>query len=169
LNHNHKHKGVYEISWSKFGSMCKELALEINKEFQPDCIIGISKGGLPLATVIASIFRVNLYPIRLSYREKDRIIHSTPRWSVPVTEKVKGKKVLLVDDISVSGETLKIAKEKLLKSGANEVKTTTLSVHSKSKKPDFYVLNTDALIIHPWDKWVLKNGKFAFHPEYKQR
>lgn len=167
MTHNHRNKGKYEITWEKFGSLCKELALKINDEFQPNCIIGISKGGLPLATVLASIFRVDLYPIRLSYREQDRVIHSSPKWTVPVTVKVTGKKVLLVDDISVSGETLKIAREKLLKSGANEFKTTTLSVHPKSKKPDFYILNTDALIIHLWDKWFLKNSKFTLHPEYR--
>jgi len=110
----HQHKGRYEISWEKFGSLCKKLASKIAKEFTPECVVGISKGGLPLATVLASIFRVDLYPVRLSYREMDRKIHSSPRWSAPVSDKINGKKVLLVDDISVSGKTLKIAKEEIL-------------------------------------------------------
>jgi hypoxanthine phosphoribosyltransferase len=114
MTHEHQHKGRYEISWEKFGVLSKELALKIAQEFTPECVVGISKGGLPLATVLASIFRVDLYPVRLSYREMDRETHSSPKWSVRVTDKVRGKKVLLVDDIIVSGETLKIAKEKTL-------------------------------------------------------
>jgi len=162
------HKGRYEISWEKLGSMCKELALKVYKEFQPECVIGISKGGLPVATVLSSIFRVDLYPVRLSYRKMDIGTFSSPQWSVAPTSKVKGKKVLLVDDISISGETLRIVKEKILWIGANEVKTATLSIHTHSKKPDFYILETDALIIHPWDKWIVKDGKFELHPEYQE-
>lgn len=164
----HQHKGRYEISWEKFGSQCKELASKIAEEFTPECVVGISKGGLPLATVLASIFRVDLYPVRLSYREMDREIHSSPRWSVPVTDKVKGKKVLLVDDISVSGESLKIAKEEILKMGTKEVRSVTLSVHTHSVKPDFFILETDALVIHPWDKWVMIDREFELHPEYRE-
>ena len=167
MTKNHKHKGRYEITWEKFGTLNKELALKIYKEFQPDCVVGISKGGLPLATVLASIFRVDIYPVRLSYREMDKETYSSPKWLVPPTRKVKGERVLLVDDISVSQETLGIAKDELLKIGAKEVKTVTLSVHSHSVKPDFYILETDALIIHPWDKWVLEVKKFELHPEYR--
>lgn len=163
---NHQHKGRYEISWKKFGFLCKDLASEIHNTFHPDCIVGISKGGLPLATVLASIFRVDLYPIRLSYREKDREIHSSPRWSVPPIKRLKDKRVLLADDISVSGKTLRIAKEEIVKIGVKEVKTATLSIHTYSIKPDFFVLETDALIIHPWDKWILQGKKFEIHPDY---
>lgn len=81
----HMHKGRYEISWEKFGSLCKELALKIHSDFQPECVVGISKGGLPLATVLASIFRIDLYPVRLSYREMDIGTFSSPQWSVPPT------------------------------------------------------------------------------------
>lgn len=164
----HQHKGRYEISWEKFGSLCKELALKIAEEFTPECVVGVSKGGLPLATVLASIFRVDLYPVRLSYRETDREIHPSPRWSVPVTDKIRRKKVLLVDDISISGKTLNIAKEEILKKGAKEVRTVSLSVHTHCVKPDFYIVETDALIIHPWDKWVMIDRGFELHPEYME-
>ncbi|OYD14831.1 hypothetical protein CH333_07135 [candidate division WOR-3 bacterium JGI_Cruoil_03_44_89] len=168
MTRKHQHKGRYEISWEKFGSLCRELAMKIAQEFKPECVVGISKGGLPLATVLASIFRVDLYPVRLSYREMDRETHTSPEWSVLATDKVKRKKVLLVDDISVSGETLKIAREEILKMGAEGVKTVTLSVHTHSVKPDFYILETDALIIHPWDKWVMIDREFELHPEYRE-
>ncbi|GAI23948.1 unnamed protein product [marine sediment metagenome] len=32
----HMHKGRYEISWEKFGSLCKELALKIHSDFHPE-------------------------------------------------------------------------------------------------------------------------------------
>ena len=163
---NHHHKGILEISWEQFGNHCRNLAMEINRRFPPECVVGISKGGLPLATVLASIFRVDLYPIRLSYRERDQVTHKEPLWIVPVSSRVAGQRVLLVDEIAVSGLTLIRAKEELFRHGASDVFTVTLSVHKHSWQPDLFAIETDALIIHPWDKWVLQNGKFILHPEY---
>ncbi len=165
----HTHTGRLEVSWERFGELCKELALRIHAEFQPDCIVGVSKGGLPLATVLASMFRIDCYPIRLSCREQDSVVHKTPRWSVLPPQKVSGKKVLLVDDISVSAQTLAMAEEQLKSLAAEEIKTATLSVHHHSRKPDFFAIETDALIIHPWDRWVLVEGIFQLHPEYQDQ
>jgi hypoxanthine phosphoribosyltransferase len=164
----HTHAGCMEISWERFGELCRELALRIAANYYPDCVVGVSKGGLPLATVLASLFRADLYPIRLSYREKDEEMHDTPQWSVLPPDRVAKKKVLLVDDISVTAKTLSMAKDELRRMGVSEVKTVTLSVHHHSVKPDFFALETDALIIHPWDKWVLKEGRFKLHPEYAE-
>jgi len=163
---DHHHAGTLEITWDQFGEHCHALALAIDQRFRPQCVVGISKGGLPLATVLASMFCVDLYPIRLSYRERDSVVHKYPIWIVPVTSRVAGQKVLLVDEISVSGSTLKIAKEEIFRQGASEVMTVTLAVHSSSIKPDLYAVESDALIILPWDKWILQDGEFALHPEY---
>jgi hypothetical protein len=163
---NHQHRGVLEITWEQFGQYCQKLALDVEKQFQPQCVVGISKGGLPLATVLASMFRVDLYPIRLSYREQDLVVHKEPLWMVPVTSKVVGLRVLLVDEISISGLTLRRAKEELFRKGASEVFTVTLSVHKDSWKPDLYAIETDELIVQPWDKWVIRKGEFVLHPEY---
>jgi hypoxanthine phosphoribosyltransferase len=168
MREKHEHMGRMEISWEHFGELCKELALTIQRAFAPDCVVGISKGGLPLAAVLASLFRIDLYPIRLSYREKDEEAHETPQWSVLPSAKVSGKKVLLVDDISVTAKTLSMAREELKRKGVAEVKTATLSIHHHSRKPDFFALETDALIIHPWDKWVLMGNTFKLHPEYQK-
>lgn len=168
MTEKHQHTGRLEISWERFGELCKELAIKIGTHFRPDCVVGIAKGGLPPATVLASLFRTDLYPIRLSYREKDEERHKTPQWSVLPAAKVAQKKVLLVDDISVSAKTLSIAKEKLQRMGASDVKTATLCIHHHSVRPDFFAVETDALVVHPWDKWVLKEGIFELHPEYTQ-
>jgi hypoxanthine phosphoribosyltransferase len=162
----HQHTGTLEITWEQFGEHCKDLALAIEKRFQPQCVVGISKGGLPLATVLASMFRIDLYPIRLSYRERDQVLHKQPIWMVPVNSRVAGLRVLLVDEISVSGVTLKLATEELFRKGAAEVFTVTLAIHKSSVKPDIYAIESDALIILPWDKWIIDNGEFTLHPEY---
>jgi hypoxanthine phosphoribosyltransferase len=74
-----------------------------------------------------------------------------------------------VDEISVTGETLRMAKREAEKKGARKVKTLTLYVHSDSYRPNWYALESDALIIQPWDYEVLDKGKFIVHPEYQEQ
>lgn len=165
--HHHEHVGRREISWDEFGELAKQLALKIDAAYQPDCVVGVSKGGLTLASVLAGLFRVDLFPIRLSYRVRDRVVHEKPRWSVEPPEEVEGCKVLLVDEIAISGRTLREAERALRERGVSEIKTCTLVVHRGSFKPDFFTLQTDELVVHPWDKWIIEEGKVVIHPEYR--
>jgi hypoxanthine phosphoribosyltransferase len=165
--HDHEHIGIREISWTQFGELSQELALKVDKLFQPDCVVGVSKGGLTLASVLAGLFCVDLYPIRLSYRVRDKVVHDKPRWSVEPPDEVEGCSILLVDEIAVSGRTLIEAERALKEKGAAEIKTCTLYIHPGSYEPDFYLFSTPELVVHPWDKWVLIDGKIVLHPEYR--
>ena len=88
-----------------------------------DLVVGIAEGGLIPAGIIAYKLGVELKVMRISFRD----ITNVPLYNQPKIlsgiEDVKGKKVLLVDDVSVSGKTLEKAKEAL---SGNEVKTLTL-------------------------------------------
>ena len=166
--HTHDHHGRREISWTQFGELAQELALKVDKLFQPDCVVGVSKGGLTLASVLAGLFAVDLYPIRLSYRVRDKVVHDKPRWSVEPPDEVEGCKILLVDEIAVSGRTLIEAGRALRDKGADEIKTCTLYIHPSSFEPDFYLFSTPEMVIHPWDKHVIIDGKIVLHPEYRE-
>ena len=165
--YHHDHSGVREIGWQEFGEMAKELALLVQKDYQPDCIVGVSKGGLTVASVLASLFRVDLYPIRLSYRVRDRVVYDKPQWSVEPPDDVEGCKVLIVDEIAISGRTLREAERAILEKGASETKTCSLYIHPGSFHPDFYLFEAPEMVIHPWDKWVLEDGTIQLHPEYR--
>lgn len=166
-SYKHEHSGRTVITWDYFGQLCKDLALKINAEYQPDVVVGVVKAGVLPGAVIASLFRKDFYTIKLSRRSNDKVVHARPILFVPITESVNGKKVLLVDEISVTGETLKMAKEEVLGKQAKEVRTATLFVHSDSFKPDWFALESDAMIVNPWDQYVIDEaGRLTIHPEY---
>lgn len=154
------------ISWQKFGDLCDELALKILKDYQPDIVIGIVKAGVFPGAVIASLFRRDFYTIKLSRRHDDRIIHARPILFVPITDSVYGKKVLLVDWITRTGETLRLAREEVENKQASEVRVSTLFVKPDGIKPDWYMHESDALIVCPWNKYVIEDEKLVPHPEY---
>lgn len=165
-SYNHHHKKRLIISWTQYGKMVKDLAKLAEDKFSPDCIVGISKGGCIVGGTIAAILRKDFYPMRISRRVKDEVIFKRPKVSTRLSTKfLSDKKILLVDDITVSGETIKIAK-KILKNGkSKEIKTLTLVRHKNSFMPDFCGLTSDDCIVFPWDRWIYKNGKFRIHPE----
>jgi hypoxanthine phosphoribosyltransferase len=68
--------------------------------------------------------------------------------SIPIND----KKILIVDDISDSGQTLKTAKHHLIEKGATETKTATLYTKPVTKtRPDFTEKITHHWIVFPWE------------------
>lgn len=155
-----------KITWDDFDQLCKDLSLKINKCYEPDIVVGVVKAGVIPGAVLSSLLRKDFYTIKISRRQGDKIIRDKPHLFVPVTDSVHGKKVLLVDEISITGDTLSLAKEHLLSKLAKEVKTCALFVSPGSPKPDWFALEDAAKIIAPWDCCTIKDGKIEINPEY---
>lgn len=164
--YKHHHSQVENISWARLGQLLIQLTEKIRSDWQPEIIVGIAKGGVIPASFISSALQLNFFPIRLSSRDNEKVIHQEPVWYVYPTAAVKNKKVLLADDICVAGRTLTMAKKQILKLKAKEVRTATIAIHKKSMRPDYVVLESDALIIWPWDRDIFNGKKWLMNPEY---
>ncbi len=76
--------------------------------------------------------------------------------------------MLIVDEICNSGETIQIVKDKAESLGAKDVRSAVLYAHTGGVSvPDYIGLISDALILNPWDREILVDGTFQFHPEYE--
>jgi hypoxanthine phosphoribosyltransferase len=117
--------------------MIKDLAKNVEDEFSLKCIIGNSKGGCIIGGTIAAILRKDFYPVRISRRVNDEIVFKKPKILVIPQVDLSNKKVLLVDDMVVSGETIIILKRYLKRKKPREVKTLTLARHKDSFLTDF--------------------------------
>ena len=167
--YHHEHAQVEEISWSRLGELLIRMAEKIAADWRPEIVVGIAKGGVVPGVFLSSAFRVDFLPVKLSSRQNGEIVSERPIWHVLPTEHVRGKQVLLVDDIVLAGRTLSMAEEELRKQGAKEVRTAALAAHSGSVRADYVLLVTDALIVWPWDRDVLSpEGAWQVNPEYLQ-
>jgi uncharacterized protein len=159
-------KGVQPISWEDFHSICRGLALAASK-FDPQVILGIARGGLYAGTLISHLLRKDFYAIYLTRRHLDQKVREVPKWLVRPPDLVRGQRVLVVDEISGSGETLRMAKEELEHMGAEMVRCAVLYAHTSGvETPEYIGLISDALLINPWDREIIQDGKIVFHPEY---
>lgn len=94
----------------------KEIADRLEKLQIPDfdVVIGIGSGGIPPATFVAFHLKAELLVMTLNYRdEKNSPRYNEPKVLYKPEWNLTGKKVLLVDDVSVSGKTMETARAQL--------------------------------------------------------
>jgi hypoxanthine phosphoribosyltransferase len=139
-------EGVREFSWYEFAEVVRDLAARIAEKFHPDVVLGIAKGGVALGGALAGPLRSDFQPVRVERRSRDPNGRTTA--SVP---DARGRTVLVVDDVCSSGQTLEKARELARRSGAREVRSATLVVRPKGTRPDWFALETDEVIVFPWD------------------
>ncbi len=167
--YDYKHRNeIHLISWEDFHGICKGL-VRAAANFKPDLILAVGRGGFYPGTLMAHILQVELHPIRLSRRVKDVVTYDRPQWITHPPEEVKGVRVLIVDEICDSGETLRIVRDAVMEMGVKAVRTAVLYAHTWGAGiPDYIGLITDALILNPWDREIWVDEDFQFHPEYQE-
>jgi len=144
-------------SFEELRSLAFKLFKQIERSgWKQDVNIGIGRGGLFVLRALQDFYiaKGERIPYIIISVERYRGIGKANKVKIKYlnTKFVKGKKVLLVDDVADQGISLREAKKECLEKGALEVKTATLHLKPWSViKPDFYVAETDAWIIYPWE------------------
>ena len=141
------------VTWEDYGRLVSNLSEQIKaggKKF--DLVIGIARGGIPVAMVVADQLGVKIDIINVkSYtgiaeRSKPQIIST-------LTEEVKGKTLLLVDDLVDQGDTMERVADFLGRQNPSSITTAVLFVKPWSKfKPDFYLEVVDEWVVFPWEQ-----------------
>ena len=126
--------------------------------FSPDCIVAIARGGLTIGHFLAEKMDIReIYTINAISYEKDKKLKEIKIFNIPDLK--NKKKVLLVDDISDSGDTLEKIINKLKKIYPSlEIKTATIFYKKTSKViPDFKVKEAKEWINFFWENQIKEN------------
>ena len=162
----HNRAGIHPVSWEEFHGLCKGLAAAA-APYQPEILMPVGRGGYYPGALIAHLLQAEVYPVRLSRRVNDQVIYDPPRWLVEPPPAVSGRRVLVVDEICSTGETLELVRNRVQELGAAEVRCAVLYAHSwGAGVPDYIGLISDELLLNPWDREIYQDGEFVFHPEY---
>ncbi len=158
----------YRLTWEEVDTVCRQIAVTADKMLGPNIIVGIGKGGLIPASIVACLMRVDLFPCLVTRRRRGEIVSDRPEVVVSVTEKVSAQRVLIIDEMVLTGETIRIVSTQCKKQGAKLVRTACIWALSDSWKPTWYGLETPGHIMFPWDYEVLSKGQFVLNPGYKE-
>jgi hypoxanthine phosphoribosyltransferase len=158
-----------ELSWEFFGELCRVLAVRVaSSGYQPEIVVGIAKAGVIPGAVVASILRCDFYSLKISRDLAGARVRARPKILSAAPHEAARKRVLIVDEICTSGETLRIALNALRQVGPAELHTATSLVKHGGYKPDFYALETDATVVFPWDRQILNDqGEIITNPMYE--
>ncbi|MBD3397942.1 phosphoribosyltransferase [Candidatus Micrarchaeota archaeon] len=154
------------FSWENTEKSIRSISEKISASgFRPDILIGISRGGLVPSRLLSDYLNVPLlYTIRISFYTSIGERKEKPEVTQPLHVEIKGKNVLVVDDVSDSGKSLSLAKQYLAPMAPASIKTAAIHFKPGSIfKPDFFDSTTESWVVYPWEKdeFFRETGKRA--------
>ncbi len=146
-------------SYEEFCVDVNVLAKEVKASFAPEAIVAIARGGMTLGHFLAEALEMrDLYAINSIHYEETRKLDTINVFNIPDLSKVT--RVLVVDDIIDSGETMIEIKRVLLEKYPHlQLKVAAVFYKEKALlRPDFAAREATQWIKFFWD-FEIDGGK----------
>jgi hypoxanthine phosphoribosyltransferase len=145
---------LLHLSWEDVQKLTEEGAEKVRRSgFTPDVVVAVSRGGFDPARILCDQLGImRLASVQIEYYTGVSQTGRAPRVIYPLNAEVPGLRVLVVDDVSDTGTSLKVAMDHVAVLGASEVRVATL--HTKpwtTFRPDYSATEVDAWIVYPWE------------------
>jgi hypoxanthine phosphoribosyltransferase len=145
------------VSWEEIERWA-EIIVEKIGDFKFDCVISVIRGGLVPSRIVADYLSI-----------KDIFTLKTEHWGItatpdgkavvtyPIVKDLNGRSVLVVDDITDTGQSLKLAIEATKQKNPKVVRSATfLHINKSEIAPDYYAEEITAdnwkWFIFPWNR-----------------
>ncbi len=145
------------VSWEEI-ERWSEIIVEKIGEQKFDAIVSVIRGGLVPARIIADYLNIkDLYTLKTEHWGVTATPDGKAKITHPIVIELKGRNVLIVDDITDTGQSLKLAIEAVRLKEPKVLKTATL-LHIKRAEitPDYYAeeITEDnwKWFIFPWNR-----------------
>jgi hypoxanthine phosphoribosyltransferase len=143
-------------SWEEVYTGVKKLSERIASEYEPELLVAISSGGAIIGGMLSRLLDI---PLTQIIRSNPRSEETKPDNSNTVflpDAIMAGKKILLVDDVARSGQTLEKYYAEIQEGGESpsEIRSACLMISGEHwiKKPDYCVYGAHKIGIRmPWD------------------
>jgi len=153
-----KSEGTVNLSWQDVEQDTLGIIEQMSKDnFDPDVIISIARSGLIPASMIAyALGNKQLYVIKVDFSKtqkggQDQDLHDKPKITQELSKDIEGLKVLVVDEMVVSGSTLKLVDSYMGIKNPAEVKYAVLYKQPWAEfKPHYWGREIKQWPIYPW-------------------
>lgn len=149
------HEQAYEIiSWEDVGELTFSLAQKIlEPNLKYDRLIALARGGVSITQALGDalgVKKISVIQTEMYTGINEKM--ATPVVIQPLAATIKDERVLVVDDLADSGETLLFISQYLGAQAPKDVKMATLFRKPWTKvTPDYFVRDADAWVIFPWE------------------
>jgi hypoxanthine phosphoribosyltransferase len=158
-------RDTMHVDWPLFGELSRALALKVSKEFDPEIVVGVATAGVVPGAVVAAMLDRPFHSIIVSRRYRSDAVRESPAVLSAAPAEVMGRRVLIVDETCREGDTMRLAKAAIVNAGSSEVRTA-VSFRTGGYKPDFHALETESMIVLPWDRETIVDGSLRANPKY---
>jgi len=140
------------VSWPEYGSLVEALAEKVRssgKRF--DLIVGVVRGGMPVAMVVSDHLnvRIDFISVKSYVGIGER---GAPKIISTLTEEIRGKNVLIVDDLVDHGDTMKVLEEYLSRQNPKLMEVAVLFKKPWTQfEPDYYLEVVDRWVVFPFE------------------
>lgn len=153
---------VHVLSWADIGMLVRALAADIAEDGRPGLVIGISRGGLIPAVMIAHAIGARaVRSMAISRTLSDGV--NAAKAARPVVSDpgtlgdVAGLDVLLVDDVAGSGDTLASGCGLLAAGGVTRTRVAVLRLNTANwlpgnREPEYVGKKAEGWVIFPWER-----------------
>ncbi len=141
------------LSWGEFEEYASELAELVYSNYQPNTILAVMKGGAVVGALLADRLRIGrLYTVNIRSYLKAGSRGELDIYQKPPRGCVAGKRVLVVDDIVDSGQSLSTVMQLIQPNRPKEVRSAAMLVKEESTYiPDFYIKKVRGWVFYPWE------------------
>jgi uncharacterized protein len=154
-------KGSFRCEFISFGEvsrLSRLLARKIKASgYQPDLIVAIGRGGYVPGRLVSDFLLFNeLTSMKIEHYAWGADMQAEARIKFPIPVDISGKKILIADDITDTGDTLQLAVDYVWSLKPAEVRTAVLQHKTCSSfTPDFYgqKIIKWRWIIYPWARY----------------
>jgi hypoxanthine phosphoribosyltransferase len=143
------------ITWERFDKLSKTVAKRIiESDYIPDMIIGLSRGGWVFSRILCDFIGVkDLLSLKVEHWGITASPDGEAKLKYPLTTDLTDKQILVVDDITDTGESMLKAIEHITSLKPSTIKTATL-LHIEGSKfiPDYFAEEIIwRWVIFPWN------------------
>jgi uncharacterized protein len=143
------------VTWADVERMVATLLKQLHDGY--DNLLVVTRGGMVPACLISERAGIrNILCAAVVFYEKSERAYPEPRFmQFPDDQQVVGRRILVVDDVWDTGETVVAVRDRLRRAGAT-VEVCVLHYkpthsHYPGDAPDYYAEKTDGWIVYPWD------------------
>jgi hypoxanthine phosphoribosyltransferase len=152
------------ITYNQIHDTIKDLAEEVKKSgFDPDLMVAIGTGGFIPARMAKTFLNKPILTVGIAYYDLDDRLADSPvitQWVDQPEKQIRGKKILLVDEVDDTRATIGFCLDELQKHEPAEI--AVLVIHNKNKEKKhpipsyikhYFVGQSfkDPWICYPWD------------------
>ncbi|MEV0680147.1 phosphoribosyltransferase family protein [Actinosynnema sp. NPDC050436] len=148
---------LYLLTWADFDAAIRSLTARVRSTApEVDCVLGVSRGGLVPAVALSNALGVSTFhaiAVGRNVGDGQYLDKQPPTvlWGDDLTG-LRGRRVLVVDDVAGSGATLRHVREQVALAGAAEVWTTVLvRMKRGAGEVDFVAVELDDWVVFPWE------------------